>query len=97
MLEESWRALRDGAVRIHQWPDDDSAVAYDIRSGDTHMIGSLAIGIIGLLGIEAQSVHQLAEAVTQSLAEPSTANITALVEAELERLHTLRLVERIAL
>ena len=96
MPSELWRAFAANAVRLHRWPDDDSAVVYEICSGDTHMVSPLGAGILELLDTEALELGQLVDAVKSSLADPSPENVAALVVAELERLHALRLVERSA-
>jgi len=81
-------------MRLHEWPDDESAVVYDTRSGDTHMIGALALEILSVLQGGTLCADEVADAVKPSLADAPPANLAALIAAELERLHTLRLVER---
>lgn len=81
-------------MRLHEWPDDESAVLYDTRSGDTHMVSVLALEILSALKAGMLSSDQIADALLPSLADAPPANFAPLIAAELERLHTLRLVER---
>lgn len=42
-----WQAVAFDSLRIHQW--DSETALYDIRSGDTHLIGSFALDILKAL------------------------------------------------
>jgi PqqD family protein of HPr-rel-A system len=91
----TWRQAHAGHLRLHAWPDDDSAVVFDRLSGETHALGSVALALVRRLGRAAASTAELCAdlpPVTATLAaEPMPAQ--AQVLAELQALQRIGLIE----
>jgi PqqD family protein of HPr-rel-A system len=87
-----WRACRD--FRRKEWAD--GAVLYDPASGDTHHLTPAAACILGLLDAGPRAREELAQCVLSSgLIRVEDASLDML-DATLERLHHLGLIEPIA-
>lgn len=81
MSEQSGRFLYRG------W--DDEAVAYDTLTGDTHLIEALAAEVVVCLGYGEQTLHSLAQHLSDCFSLSAEEDILAVTESTLKRLESL--------
>lgn len=87
-----WGLARDPAVRVRQWEDEASALGFDERSGDTFVLGALALELMALLDeCGALSEAELLARVSAGVpADPSV--LPPAVTVELQRLRARGLI-----
>lgn len=88
-----WRA--DAAnLAMKSWPDEESRLVYDERSGHTHVLGPVEAWLLDLLTAETLGIADLAGRLATGLGRAPDAELVKHVEAIVERLEEQSLVER---
>jgi PqqD family protein of HPr-rel-A system len=86
-----WRRIPAPQLRLQTWPDEATANAYDLRSGETHALSTLALEVLDLLASSAQTTAELAAQLAEVLDD--SANACTCVHDELSRLRRIGMVE----
>lgn len=88
-----WGLISDQALHFRSW--DDEFVVYNSRSGDTHLLGSVAAQILLKLQQAPSNSATLAESLAPLLHADRDDDVVAQIEHILADLDTLALIERI--
>ena len=88
-----WR-IDSAVVSLHAWEGEDDELAYDDRSGHTHVVGPIEAWIIRRLMAEPLGVAEIASLFAEGLGREPDAELVGHVQAILERLEEQALAER---
>lgn len=86
-----WCAPGADSVEWRHW--DDESVLYDCRSGQTHLLTTLASAALQLLARRDLEVHELARQLAETWDLPDTEEFAAQIGTLLRQLDDLGLVE----
>lgn len=76
-------------------PGEGSAVYYDHRTGDTHLLTDFAAFLISQLGSQAHSEQDVVETIREHFEADEQTSVPELVHQVLKDLHALDIVQRL--
>lgn len=90
-VESLWRRTEPARFRFRFWDDDLTASVFDLLSGETHGLSTLALELLHLLDQGATGIPVLAVGLSEALGGLDPA--ADLVRDEIHRLQRIGLVE----
>lgn len=96
VVNSVWRCNGDECVgdrfRFASFTDDDCVIAYDVSSGDTHLVGLLSYLIFSLLAEREQSVRELLACLQGRFPDEDAATIESSLMTSVEELRYCHLI-----
>lgn len=89
--EPLWQRTEPSRFRFRFWNDDLTANVYDLRSGETHLLSTLALELLHLLDSGVTEAPEMAASLAEVLNGPEAA--VDLVRDEMRRLQRIGLAE----
>lgn len=94
-LSPLWSLASPAQLCIRVWEDDETAVVYDARSGDTHLIEPLGLAILSLLRDEPHNIASINLQLTSLYAPEDHVSIFDLIPTVLRDMHDVGLIVEI--
>ncbi|MES2236930.1 MAG: HPr-rel-A system PqqD family peptide chaperone [Pseudomonadota bacterium] len=92
-----WLSSPAEQLKLKSWDTEDGlAVAYNVRTGDTHLIEDMALQLLGLIRLSPLSVEALAQQLANFFVEHDDEIIQEYVFASLMQLKDIGLVTDVA-
>jgi PqqD family protein of HPr-rel-A system len=92
LLSSLWSLAAPTQLYIRVWEDDETAVVYDARSGDTHLIEPLGIEVLSLLTDEPSSIASINLRLASLYAQEDHVPIFDLIPTILRDMHDVGLI-----
>jgi PqqD family protein of HPr-rel-A system len=87
-----WSLVSPAQIYIRAWENEDAAVVYDARSGDTHLIEPLALEVLRFLKNEPGTAESLSIKLISLYAQEDHGSIIDLIPAILQDMRDVGLL-----
>lgn len=94
-LSPLWSLASPAQLFIRVWEDDETAVAYDARSGDTHLIEPLGLEVLSLLRDEPNTIESINLQLASLYAPEDHVSVFDLIPTILRDMHDVGLIVEI--
>jgi len=92
VTERTWSLSPLNQFQLKDWGEEEGAVAFSMRSGDTHLLTPLPLALLALLGQASASTQSLVESLAEELDAMSVEEAMEQVEATLLELEDMGFV-----